>query len=64
MRSSRDVADRQLLRARVLAARTRAVGSINRRGVFGGDWDRGAVVRAWMDNIGTSPQHQEKDTGT
>ncbi|MBA3898352.1 MAG: hypothetical protein H0X36_14735 [Sphingomonadaceae bacterium] len=63
MRSTRDVADRQLRRARLLAAQTRAAGSINRRGVLCGDWDRGAVVRAWMDDKSKIEPPNDKETG-
>lgn len=50
MRTTRNVTDRKLRRARLLAARSRPVGGINRRGILCGDWDLGAVVRAWMDD--------------
>lgn len=33
--------DRDTRRARLLAARTRPVGGINRRGIFTGHWDGG-----------------------
>lgn len=49
VRTTRDVTDRQLRRARLLAARTRDYGSLTRRRVLAGDWDRGVVVRATMD---------------
>ena len=61
MKTTRDVADHQLRRARLLAARTRAVRSINRCGILCGDWDRGAVVRAWMDDTSTTTPSDTKE---
>lgn len=43
MQPMRDL-DRDTRRARLLAARTRPVGGINRRGIFSGHWDGGDVV--------------------
>lgn len=40
--------DRDLRRARLLAARTYPVGGIVRRGILSGQWDGGEVVRGWM----------------
>lgn len=48
MKSTRAVGDRQLRRARLKAARSRQIGSINRVAILGGEWDMGAVVRAHM----------------
>ena len=61
VRSTRDVSDRQLRRARLLAARTPAVRSINRSGILCGDWDRGAVVRAWIDDNRTADDKENDD---
>ena len=44
--------DRDLRRARLLAARTRPVGGINRKGILCGDWDGGDVVRQFRDGAG------------
>lgn len=48
MISTRDLQDRTLRRARLLAARSRDYRSVNRAGILGGQWDMGAVVRAHM----------------
>lgn len=61
MRTARDGTDRQLRRARLLAARPRPGGGINRCGILCGDWDRGAVVRAWMDDTRTADPHDDKE---
>lgn len=45
--------DRDTRRARLLAARTRPVGGINRRGIFTGHWDRGDVVRQFRGGNGS-----------
>jgi hypothetical protein len=37
-----------LRRARLIAARTYAVGSIARRGIISGQWDAGDIVRSHM----------------
>ena len=44
---------RDIRRARLLAARTRPVRGINRIGIFGGDWDRGNVVRQFREGKGS-----------
>lgn len=44
--------DRDTRRARLLAARTRPVGGINRRGILTGHWDGGSVVRAFQNGAG------------
>lgn len=44
--------DRDTRRARLLAARTRPVGGINRKGILRGDWDSGNVVRQFRDGAG------------
>ena len=44
--------DRDTRRARLLAARTRPVGGINRKGILRGDWDGGNVVRQFRDGAG------------
>jgi hypothetical protein len=45
--------DRDTRRARLLAARRRPVGSIPRRGILSGHWDRGNVVGAFRDGRGS-----------
>ena len=45
--------DRDTRRARLLAARTRPVGGINRKGIFSGDWDRGSVVGQFRGKRGS-----------
>lgn len=45
--------DRETRRSRLLAARTRPVGGINRRGIFAGDWDGGNVVRQFRGEAGS-----------
>lgn len=45
--------DRDTRRARLLAARTRPVGGINRRGIFTGHWDGGDVVRQFRGETGS-----------
>lgn len=55
MRTTRDVGDRQLRRARLKAARSRQIGSINRTAILGGQWDMGAVVRAHMTDGNARP---------
>lgn len=44
--------DRDVRRARLLAARTRPVCGINRKGIFNGDWDGGNVVRQFRQGKG------------
>lgn len=44
--------DRDTRRARLLAARTRPMGGINRKGILCGDWDRGNVVRQFRQGDG------------
>lgn len=48
MKSLRDLADKQLRRARLLAARTRAIRSIPRTGILTGQWDSSSVVQGFM----------------
>lgn len=48
MKSLRSLDDRALRRARLLAARSRAIGSIPRIGILTGQWDGGSVVRAFL----------------
>lgn len=45
--------DRDTRRARLLAARRKPVGSITRRGILSGHWDRGSVVGAFRDGRGS-----------
>lgn len=45
--------DRDTRRARLLAARRKPVGSITRRGILSGHWDRGSVVGAFRDGQGS-----------
>ena len=40
--------DRKLRRARLLAARGYVPGSLSRKGILGGYWDGGSIVRAHM----------------
>ena len=44
--------DRDTRRARLLAAQTRPVGGINRKGILCGHWDGGNVVRQFRDGAG------------
>lgn len=46
---TRSLADHGLRRARLLAARSRSVGSINRRAILNGEWDGGTVVRGFRE---------------
>lgn len=45
--------DRDTRRARLLAARRSPVGSITRRGIMSGHWDRGTVVGAFREGRGS-----------
>lgn len=45
--------DRDTRRARLLAARRKAVGSIPRRGILTGYWDGGSVVGAFRNGRGS-----------
>lgn len=51
---------RDLWRARLLAARRKPVGSINRRAILGGYWDGGNVVGAFLDGRGSFKQEGAK----
>ncbi len=51
--------DRDTRRARLLAARRRAVGSVPRRGILTGHWDRGAVVGAFRNGRGSFVKSDE-----
>ena len=55
----RNVTDRNLRRARLLAARSRPIGGINRRGILCGDGDLGSVVQAWKTDESTAPSPEE-----
>jgi hypothetical protein len=44
----RSLEDRDLRRGRLLAARSRAIGSVTRRGILSGQWDGGQIVRDFM----------------
>jgi hypothetical protein len=44
--------DSDTRRARLLAARTRPMGGINRKGILRGDWDGGTVVRQFRAGEG------------
>jgi hypothetical protein len=48
MKPMRGLVDRKLRRARLLAARARAVRSIARIGILTGQWDGGSVVRQFL----------------
>lgn len=45
--------DRDTRRARLLAARTRPVGGINRRAIFAGSWDGGSIVGQFRSGRGS-----------
>ncbi|AXJ97496.1 hypothetical protein [Sphingomonas sp. FARSPH] len=45
--------DRDTRRARLLAARRKPVGGVNRSGILMGHWDRGSVVGAFRDGRGS-----------
>lgn len=45
--------DRDTRRARLLAARRKPIGSIPRRGILSGHWDRGNVVGAFRGGRGS-----------
>jgi hypothetical protein len=44
--------ERDLRRARLIAARTRPVAGINRKGILRGDWDNGSIVRQYRGGQG------------
>ncbi len=48
-----DLVDRDTRRARLLAARRKMVGSINRKGILSGHWDAGIVVGTYCGGKGT-----------
>lgn len=48
-----ELVDRDTRRARLLAARRKPVGSITRRGILSGHWDRGTVVGAFRNGRGS-----------
>ena len=54
--------DRDTRRARLLAARRRAVGGINRTGILSGHWDDGSVVGAFRGGKGTFLASSDDDT--
>ena len=62
MCTTRDVSDRALRRGRLLAARSRPVRSINRRGILGGSWDMGSVVRGFMSPVATAGDELAADS--
>lgn len=45
--------DRDTRRARLLAARRKPIGSIPRRGILSGHWDRGNIVGAFRGGRGS-----------
>ncbi len=45
--------DRDTRRARLLAARRKPVGSLNRKGILSGHWDAGNVVGAFRNGRGS-----------
>lgn len=49
--------DRDLRRARLLAARRYAPGSVPRRGIMSGHWDGGVVVRQFLAEEVPSAAH-------
>jgi hypothetical protein len=65
MKPLRDL-DRDTRRARLLAARRRPIGGINRSAILSGHWDRGSVVGRFRDGKGSfvadlpiQPDHHE-----
>lgn len=48
-----ELVDRDTRRARLLAARRKPVGSVTRRGILSGHWDKGNVVGAFRDGRGS-----------
>ncbi len=48
-----ELVDRDTRRARLLAARRKPVGSVTRRGILSGHWDKGNVVGAFRNGRGT-----------
>jgi hypothetical protein len=52
MKSLRHLDDRPLRRARLLAARKRAIGSVPRTGILSGQWDGGSIVQNFMAKDG------------
>lgn len=66
MRTTRGIEDRELRRARLLAARSRGYRSITRAGILSGHWDLGAVVRAHLQDGTARPDDacdKEQDDG-
>lgn len=45
--------DRDTRRARLLAARRRPIGGVNRKAILGGHWDGGNVVGAFRNGRGS-----------
>lgn len=45
--------DRDTRRARLLAARRKPIGSVTRRGILSGHWDKGNVVGAFRGGRGS-----------
>ncbi len=48
-----ELVDRDTRRARLLAARRKPVGSVTRRGILSGHWDKGNVVGAFRGGRGS-----------
>lgn len=48
-----ELVDRDTRRARLLAARRKPIGSVTRRGILSGHWDRGTVVGAFRAGRGS-----------
>ncbi|MCH4894920.1 hypothetical protein GO308_17590 [Sphingomonas sp. SFZ2018-12] len=48
-----ELVDRDTRRARLLAARRKPVGSVTRRGILSGHWDKGNVVGAFRNGRGS-----------
>lgn len=55
--------DADTRRARLLAARTRPIGSINRRAILSGSWDGGSVVGAFRGGRGGNAQPAPAEDG-
>ena len=51
--STGELIDRDMRRARLLAARRKPIGSIPRRGILSGHWDGGNVVGAFRGGRGS-----------
>jgi hypothetical protein len=57
--------DRDTRRARLLAARRKPIGGVNRSGILSGSWDGGGVVGQYRDGRGSfiEPRSNVDDNG-